>query len=423
MSRPEDEYPNDERKYPSDEPNPLDGASGDSQAARGLRDLNQGRWAAAEQRFTASLTEGAARSRSQALAVVGVAQARLFGRRDTRGAFAMLQSIFGHEQALEPLQRARLHIAAAFLFASDEPGLFNRTRAEQHAALARQFVLSRGQSDLVALAATAELLIVGLAGEPRRFLAQFAAQASALSGASEPVTRCLVQEVEAMAALARGDAQAEARLLSRALDDARALGFGACEARLLLRAARRTLDACAPDEIIASQHEETPAWIYPRASFPPLRLPVGLQAELARLAPSRVTVLLRGGNAALRATVARALHERSGRAVGPFVLFDCAGLPSDAVEQDLFGGPAYSVGRGAIHAAETGTLYVAAVDELPLLMQPRFLRFLDQDKSVRVVVSAQNDLRVCVASGSFRQDLGERLMLVELALPGSGELM
>ena len=213
---------------------------------------------------------------------------------------------------------------------------------------------------------------------------------------------------------------AKSALLARALEDARALGFAACEARLLLRAARHTLDACAPDEIIASQHEKTPASIYPRASLSPLRLPPELEAELWRLAPSRVTVLLRGGDATLRATVARALHERSGRALRPFVLFDCAGLPSDAVEQDLFGGPAYFRPRnGAVHAAETGTLYVVAIDELPLLMQPRFLSFLDEDKLVRVVVSVRTDLRVCVEQGRFRQDLGERLMLVELPLPDS----
>jgi hypothetical protein len=420
MSRPEDEYPNDERKYPSDEPGAPEGSWDELEAVGGLRELNQGRWAAAEQRFTASFTQGAVRSPSQAVAVVGLVQARLFGRRDARGAFAMLQSILDQEQALEPLARARLHVAAAFLFTSDEPGLFDRRRAERHAALARQLVQSSEQRDLAALAAAAELLIEALAGETPSFLALFAARAVPLSGASEPVTQCLVQEVEAMAALARGDAEREVRLLARALDDARALGFAACEARLLRRAARRTLDACAPDEVVASQHQSTPPWSYPPASFAPLRLRIELQAEVSRLAPSRVTVLLRGGTAELQATVARALHERSGRGLGPFVLFDCAGLPSDAIERDLFGGPAYSVSGGAVHAAETGTLYVAAVDELPLLMQPRFLRFLDQDELVRVVVSAGNDLRDCVAQGHFRRDLGERLMLVELALPESG---
>jgi transcriptional regulator of acetoin/glycerol metabolism len=420
MSRPENEYPNDERKYPDDEPSLGESFGDDFQAARGLRDLNQGRWAAAEQRFTASLTHGAARSRSQALSVVGVAQSRLFGRRDARGAFAMLQSLLGQEQALEPLQRARVHIVAAFLFASAEPGLFDRTRAAGHAALARGLIANSNDTDLVALAATAELLIQALVAEPGTFLALFAARASALAQASEPVTRCLAQEVGAMAALAQGDSEREVALLARALEDARALGFAACEARLLLRAARHTLDACAPDEIVASQHEKTPAWIYARAPFSPLRLPPALEGELWRLAPSRVTVLLRGGDTALRATVARALHERSGRALGPFVLFDCGGLPSDAVERALFGGPAYAhASTGAVHVAETGTLYVVAIDELPLLMQPRFLRFLDQDTLVRVVVSTRRDLRVCVEQGHFRQDLGERLMLVELPLPDS----
>ena len=163
---------------------------------------------------------------------------------------------------------------------------------------------------------------------------------------------------------------------------------------------RRAVVACATDEV---------------------RLTPGLESQIARLAPSRVTVLLRGGTQALQETVARALHDRSGRAIGPFALFDCAGLLSDAIEQQLFGGPAYSKdAKGVIHEAETGTLYVVSIDELPLLMQPRFLRFLDQDKLVRVVVSARHDLLAHVARGLFRQDLGERLMLIELSLPESG---
>jgi DNA-binding NtrC family response regulator len=106
------------------------------------------------------------------------------------------------------------------------------------------------------------------------------------------------------------------------------------------------------------------------------------------------------------------------------VHFDCAGLACDAIEQELFGGPAYShEAQGAVHTAETGTLYVVAIDELPLLMQPRFLRFLDQDKLVRVVTSTRQDLLARIEQGHFRRDLGERLMLVELPLPESGRLV
>jgi DNA-binding NtrC family response regulator len=145
-----------------------------------------------------------------------------------------------------------------------------------------------------------------------------------------------------------------------------------------------------------------------------------LDDELSRLAPSRVTVLLIGGDAVVQLAAATALHRRSPRTALPFVCFECAGLDSDQVALGLFGGPAYaSADRGAIERADAGTLYVAAIDELPQLEQPRFLRFLDQDRKARVVASAAGDLLCRVEHGHFRLDLAERLTLVELVLPDS----
>jgi DNA-binding NtrC family response regulator len=142
------------------------------------------------------------------------------------------------------------------------------------------------------------------------------------------------------------------------------------------------------------------------------------EAQLYRLAPSRVTVLLVGGTTELKRAVAQALHERSPRRQQPFVVFDCRGLASDTVELGLFGGPAHEpAAAGAIQRADAGTLYVAAIDELPLLAQPRFLRFLDQDRNARVIASTDADLVVQVERSHFRFDLAERLSLVELVLP------
>jgi DNA-binding NtrC family response regulator len=150
------------------------------------------------------------------------------------------------------------------------------------------------------------------------------------------------------------------------------------------------------------------------------RFEPSLEAELYRLAPSRVTVLLLGGSEPVKRAVALALHERSPRSSQPFTSFDCTGRDSDTVEALLFGGPVYApVKTGAIHAAGTGTLYVAAIDELPLLMQPRFLRFLDQERPVRVVVASDVELRKRVEQGHFRLDLAERLTLVQLVLPAN----
>lgn len=141
-----------------------------------------------------------------------------------------------------------------------------------------------------------------------------------------------------------------------------------------------------------------------------------LEASISSLAPSSVTVLLVGGSA-LQLAVAAALHDRSPRAAHPFVVFDCAGRSADAVELGLFGGPAHvTVIGGAIERARAGTLYVGAIDHLPLLTQPRFLRFLDEPRAVRVVAATIGDLVARVERGEFRLDLAERLTLVELII-------
>lgn len=142
------------------------------------------------------------------------------------------------------------------------------------------------------------------------------------------------------------------------------------------------------------------------------------EAELYRLAPSKATVLLVGGSSVSKGEVALALHQRSSRAGHPFVGVDCHGLDSDTAELRLFGGPIYAQSRaGAVQEAGDGTLYVAAIDELPLLIQPRFLRFLDQERNARVIASTDASLGTRVAQGHFRLDLAERLTLVELMLP------
>ena len=144
------------------------------------------------------------------------------------------------------------------------------------------------------------------------------------------------------------------------------------------------------------------------------------EAELYRLAPSKVTVLLVGGSSISKGEVALALHQRSARAEQPFVSVDCRGLDSDTAERRLFGGPIYAPSLdGAVHHAGDGTLYVAAIDQLPLLVQPRFLRFLDQERNARVVASTDVGLLARAAHGLFRLDLAERLTLVELVLPGA----
>lgn len=156
-----------------------------------------------------------------------------------------------------------------------------------------------------------------------------------------------------------------------------------------------------------------------------------LEEKISRLGPSRATVLLVGGSSETKARVARALHDRSPRGHQPYVHLDCALLQQDAVEEILFGAPSYgptppvrAEGRppGAVVQAERGTLYVAAIDALPLTVQPRFLRFLDETRAVRVVASSDADFGALECRGRFRADLAERLSLVRVDLSGPDEV-
>ncbi|MGE0325558.1 MAG: sigma 54-interacting transcriptional regulator [Polyangiaceae bacterium] len=146
--------------------------------------------------------------------------------------------------------------------------------------------------------------------------------------------------------------------------------------------------------------------------------PLSVDLELSKLAPSRATVLVIGGAPDLRHAAAVALHQRSPRHSSPFLAFHCRAHPPSDVGRELFGGPPHeaSLVGGAVERAGSGTLYITDIDALPMLEQPRFLRFLDQQRSVRVVVSSAAELSGQVSLGKLRLDLAERLTAIELLL-------
>src|SRR3954468_23082126 len=126
---------------------------------------------------------------------------------------------------------------------------------------------------------------------------------------------------------------------------------------------------------------QTPPTPWPGPRFGPLlgpSLPMRrLFTRLARIAPSPATVLVQGETGTGKELVARALHDASPRASGPFVIVDCGALPESLLEAELFG---HSKGAftgaigprlGAIEAAQGGTLFLDEIGELPLSMQPK----------------------------------------------------
>ncbi len=154
-----------------------------------------------------------------------------------------------------------------------------------------------------------------------------------------------------------------------------------------------------------------------------------------RAAKSVATVMLRGESGTGKGLVARAIHENSDRAEGPFVVVDCATLPPELVENELFGhvrGAYTGADRdaaGKVAAAEGGTLFLDEIGELPLNTQGRLLRLLqerrytrigdprDRRADVRFVSATNRPLEDMVRAGRFREDLYYRLRVVEIRLP------
>lgn len=154
-----------------------------------------------------------------------------------------------------------------------------------------------------------------------------------------------------------------------------------------------------------------------------------------RVAGTDATVLIRGESGTGKGVLARAIHARSRRAARPMVTVNCPSLSAELLASDLFGHVkgaftgAVKDTDGKVTAADGGTLFLDEVGDLPLALQPKLLRFL-QDKEyervgetrtrtadVRLVAATNRPLEAEVAAGRFREDLLYRLNVIELTLP------
>jgi Nif-specific regulatory protein len=164
-----------------------------------------------------------------------------------------------------------------------------------------------------------------------------------------------------------------------------------------------------------------------------------VQNLLQKVAPSRASVLLLGESGTGKTLIARILHESSPRAKFPFIKLNCAALPENLLESELFG---YEKGAftgatqskaGRIEDADGGTLFLDEVGEIPLLLQAKLLRFLqereferlggNQTKSVdvRIIAATNRDLGEAVQEGAFREDLYYRLNVFPIQVPALRE--
>ena len=158
-------------------------------------------------------------------------------------------------------------------------------------------------------------------------------------------------------------------------------------------------------------------------------------AALQRVAPSMLPVLLLGESGTGKELFARAVHENSARATGPFVVVDCSGLTETLFESELFGHEkgaftgATSRKPGLVDTAQGGTLFLDEIGDVPLSMQVKLLRLIEsgtyrrvgsvetQHANFRLVAATHKSLEHMMARGEFRQDLYYRISAFPIVLP------
>jgi len=160
-----------------------------------------------------------------------------------------------------------------------------------------------------------------------------------------------------------------------------------------------------------------------------------VMAKVDRVAASETRVAILGETGTGKELVARTLHDKSPRRSGPFITLNCAAVPAELIESELFGHEkgsftgAASRHIGKFEQANGGTLFLDEIGDMPPLMQAKLLRVLEQKEveriggdraievDVRVIVATHRNLEELVRKGEFRQDLYHRIFVFPITLP------
>lgn len=154
-----------------------------------------------------------------------------------------------------------------------------------------------------------------------------------------------------------------------------------------------------------------------------------------RVSPSKATILLLGESGTGKELIAKAIHYMSPRSRGPFIKFNCASIPEGLLESELFGHEkgaftgAISTRKGKFELAHKGTILLDEVGDLPITLQPKILRVLQEREfesvgsektinvDVRIITATSRNLEKLVSQGKFREDLYYRLNVIPISLP------
>ena len=160
-----------------------------------------------------------------------------------------------------------------------------------------------------------------------------------------------------------------------------------------------------------------------------------VMAQIERVAASEARVCIYGETGTGKELVARTLHEKSHRASGPFITLNCAAVPAELIESELFGHEKGSFTgaaqrhTGKFEQAHRGTLFLDEIGDMPVAMQAKLLRVLEEGEverigagkptavDVRVVVATHRNLEQLVETGTFRRDLYHRVVVFPVQLP------
>lgn len=160
-----------------------------------------------------------------------------------------------------------------------------------------------------------------------------------------------------------------------------------------------------------------------------------IKAMIDKVAPSDARVMITGANGSGKELVARQLHEKSGRSKSPFIEVNCAAIPSELIESELFGHEkgaftsAHKMRQGKFEQADGGTIFLDEIGDMSLSAQAKVLRALQEHKitrvgsdkdikvNVRVLAATNKDLRKEIENNNFREDLYHRLNVIPIHVP------